>query len=292
MHDKMIKLGGGTITILSDDFKVIDGGCKPFTTPDNFGVWFLFWTPWREGDYNILGGRTVGLQYTVSFDDDVPSTKESHWQHGLEYNEAVDDDIKSWYLSNFNQYALDLAKEARQRKLFEHVVCTNEELKINNFMGDEDIGDKARLRRQFLDFVITPDFKTFENNSMFRYFIVEDGVENSILPNKETIDQFIYSPHTQGTRRKYCYFPSTDYEKMHRWLQCYGFDKPIALETPVPEFVRNNVRICEADNHNKLMDYDEFVKACEEHPHDYKLRGIRDNIRRFKRYKQEYSEKS
>lgn len=78
-----------------------------------------------------------------------------------------------------------------------------------------------------------------------------------------------------GSRQKHYYYPSTDYKKIHKWLSCYGFDKPVIFDSPLPRFFIDPENICQAEKHNKMMSYDEFIKACEENPDKFQLKGVK-----------------
>ena len=127
-----------------------------------------------------------------------------------------------------------------------------------------DWGDKPRLRREWLDFRITQDLKVFEVESLFRYFMVEDGKEYEVLPCKEYPKSFICSPHTIKSRKQYTKYPSTDYKTIHNWLSCYGFDKPVTLNSQVPEFFNDKEKIVNDRANCNFMTYDEFMKELRE----------------------------
>lgn len=268
MSENVIKLGGGLIHAgyLSGS-KVIDH--KAYTTPNAFDVKFLFWTPWHEGSYTIIGGRNIGLSYIILFKDDQPIIERTFWQRDDDETKAISKEIKDLYTDKLKQFAIDLAVECRERKLFEHVICTQEQLKKVGWRGEENWGDKPRLRREWLDFYITQDFKIFEVNSLFRYFMVEDDIEYEVLPCEFLPNTFIRSPHIIKLRKKDCKYPSTDYKKIHDWFANYGFDKPITFNSFVPEFLHDKDKIVEDSTQYNFMTYDEFIKALKEDKDDF-----------------------
>lgn len=256
-----LKLGGGMIHAgyLSGSKTV---NRRPYKTPNCFDVKFLFWAPWHVGSHEVIGGRNIGLSYIVLFQEDKPFIERIIWQN--ESDESIPEEIKDLYVDKLKQYALDLALECRQRKFFEYVICTQEQLQKVGWNGEENFGDKPRLRREWFDFNITPDFKVCEVNSLFRFFLVEDDKEYDVFPTKDDPNLFIRSPHIVRFRRKNSKYPSTDYKKVHDLFANYGFDKPVTLNSQLPEFFRDKDKITAESKENAFMNYEEFIKALKE----------------------------